>query len=112
MKEYSIKDAHQAVDFILGNSKAYAQAKGDRIYLEEYRKSLKAILMAKSDAKTAVDREAWAYAHEEYTAHLDGIRAAVEREESLRWALVAAQARIEVLRSSEASARIEMRATQ
>jgi hypothetical protein len=41
---------------------------------------------------------------------LEGLRAAVETEEELRWALVAAQARIDVWRSQEASARQEVRA--
>jgi len=39
------------------------------------------------------------------------LKAAVETEEEVRWALVAAQARIEVWRSQEASSRNEMRAT-
>jgi hypothetical protein len=53
----------------------------------------------------AQEREA--YAHEEYKQLLNGLKAAVEVEEELRWALVAAQARIEVWRSQEASNRAE-----
>jgi len=40
-----IRDPHKAVDYILKNAKAHAKAKAERNYLEEYRKSLKAILM-------------------------------------------------------------------
>ena len=39
------RDPHKAVDYILLNGKKFAKAKAERVYLEEYRKSLKAILM-------------------------------------------------------------------
>ena len=41
-------DPHKAVDFIRDNGKVYAKAKAHRVYMEEYRKSLKAILMKRS----------------------------------------------------------------
>jgi hypothetical protein len=107
----TIKDAHAAVDFIIKNAKPYAQAKAQRIYLEEFRKSKKALLMADCQESTAVAREQYAYGHKDYLQVLSGLREAVEQEEALRWQMVAAQARIEVLRSEEASARAEVRAT-
>lgn len=83
----------------------YAKAKANRVQLEEYRKSLKALLMKRCgvDAIGAQEREA--YAHDEYVAHLEGLRAAVEEEETLRWRLVASQAAIEIWRSMNASNR-------
>jgi hypothetical protein len=42
---------------------------------------------------------------------LKGLREAVEAEETLRWQMVAAEARVEVWRSQEASNRVEYRAT-
>lgn len=98
-------DPHLAVDYILANSRKFAEAKAQRVYLEEFRKSKKAMLMAASKEATAVAREQEAYAHPEYVALLEGIREAVEVEERLRWELIAAQARIEVWRSQEASNR-------
>ena len=83
-----------------------AKAKAERVYLEEYRKSLKAILMKASEAKTAVSQEADAYADPQYLALLDGLKAAVHGEEALRWRMVEAQAAIEVWRSMEASNRM------
>jgi hypothetical protein len=103
---------NEAIEFIFKQGKVYAKAKAERIYLEEYRKSLKAILMKRS-AETAVNaQERDAYSHPEYITLLEGLKAAVETEEEVRWALVAAQARVEVWRSQEASSRHEMRATQ
>ena len=98
-------DPNKAVDYILKNAPAYAKARAERIYLEEYRKSLKAILSRADTSKTVAEREAAAYAHHEYLSLLDGLRVAVEQEEKLRWDLVAAQARIEIWRSQEATNR-------
>lgn len=82
-----------------------AHARAERIYVDEYRKTLKALLMQKSDEKAAALKEAAAYAHPDYQSHLQAIREAVEREESLRWRMATAQAAIDVWRSQEASGR-------
>ncbi len=104
-----IIDPNDAIDFMIANSKRYAQAKANRTYLEEYRKTMKAelckeALAAKIEAVNAQEREA--YSHPDYKEHLLAIKAAVEEEERLRWLLVAAQARIDVWRSLEASNRM------
>jgi hypothetical protein len=54
---------------------------------------------------TMAEKEADAYAHPEYQSVLEGLREAVERAETLRWMLIAAQARVDVWRSQEASNR-------
>jgi hypothetical protein len=105
-------DPHEAIDFIYRNSTAYAKAKAEVTYLEEFRKSKKAILYAQSMGKTVTDRENQAYAHPEYQALLKGLQAAVEAAEELRWQLIAAQARVDVWRSQEASNRTMDRVTQ
>ena len=87
-----------------------AQARAERIYVDEYRKTLKALLMQQSRATAAAMKEADAYAHADYQAHLQAIREAVEREEALRWRMATAQAAIEVWRSQEASGRAMDRA--
>lgn len=101
----------KAIEFIIANAKHFAQAKAERVYIEEFRKSLKAILMQKSGESSLGAQERDAYAHQEYRTLLDGLKAAVEREETLRWQLVAAQARIDVYRTQAANARQEVRAT-
>ncbi len=100
-----VVDPHKVVDEILINRKKYAEAKAARIYAEEYRKSLKAIIMKRS-METAVNaQEREAYSDPEYLKLLKGLEEAVEVEESLRWMLIAAQLRIEIWRTQEASAR-------
>ena len=61
------------------------------------------------NAVNAQEREA--YSDPEYVELLKGLREAVEVEEEIRWGLVAAQARIEVWRSMEATNRAEGKAT-
>jgi hypothetical protein len=103
------KNINDAVDFLYTHGKQYAEAKAHRTYLEEYRKSQKAMLMksamADGRAKTAAAAEIEAYSDPTYVKMLEGLEAAVEREEGLRWALISAQARIDVWRSQEASNR-------
>ncbi len=105
------RDPHKAVDYILKNAALFAKAKAERIYLEEYRKSLKAILMKRS-LETAVNaQEREAYSDPEYLQLLLGLREAVEIEEKLRWDLIGAQARVEIWRTEQANNRAEGKAT-
>ena len=104
-------DPHKAVDRIIINSKKYAKAKAERIYMEEYRKSLKAIIMKRSLESSVNAQEREAYSDPEYTGWLKKLQIAIEVEEQLRWEMVAAQARVEVWRSQEASSRAEGKAT-
>ena len=105
------RDPHKAVDYILANAQKFAKAKAERIYLEEYRKSLKALLMKRSLEETIGAQEREAYAHEEYRGLLNGLKEAVETEEKLRWDLIAAQARVEIWRSEQANMRAEGKIT-
>lgn len=99
-----------AIEYIFKHGKRYAKAKAERVYLEEYRKSLKAIIMKRSLESAVNAQEREAYSDPEYVELLKGLKAAVEVEEEIRWGLVAAQARIEVWRSMEATNRVTDRA--
>jgi hypothetical protein len=103
-------DPHSAVDYILKHAGKFAKAKAERVYIEEFRKSKKAILMKRSLENAIGAQEREAYAHEEYHQLLLALKEAVEIEEQLRWGMIAAQARIEVWRSQEASNRTQERA--
>ena len=58
-------------------------------------------------AKSAATQERDAYAHPEYMELLQGLKDAVEAEETLRWMIVAAQAKVEVWRSLGANQRAQ-----
>ena len=101
-------DPNEAIDYIISKSKEYAQARANRIYMEELRKTLKAELCKTAlhhgfEAVNAQEREA--YSDPNYRAHLMAIKQAVEAEEQIRWMLIAAQARVDCWRTQEASNR-------
>lgn len=108
-KEY---DPNESVDFIYRTAPQYAKAKAERVYLEEFRKTKKALLMKSCGETSIAAQEREAYAHPEYQEVCKGIEAATEQEETLRWSLVAAQARIEIWRTQSANNRNMDRAAQ
>ena len=102
----------KAIQYLIDTAPLYAKAKSDRMFLEEFRKSRKAQLASQAGTEVLGKQETYAYAHADYIEILEGIREAVEREERFRWLMTAAQARIEVWRTEQYSARMEVKATQ
>ena len=98
-------EPNKAVDYLVEHSRQYAKAKADRVHLEHFRKSKKALLMNDCTEKSVTAREQFAYSHPDYIALLEGLREAVRVEETLRWRLTAAQLRVEVWRSENANNR-------
>jgi len=96
----------KALDYLRDNAEEYGRCKANVIYLQEFRKSKKSLLMNQSDLKTESAKESFAYAHEEYQDHLAAIRVAIDQYETMRWMMIAAQAKIDVWRSLESSARM------
>lgn len=105
----SERDPEKAADFIIRSAKPYAQAKANRMYLEEFRKTKKALLMNESEGKTVSDREAYAYAHPEYEKVLNEFKGAILEEETLRVQIKGAELTIEIWRSMNASNRNQER---
>jgi hypothetical protein len=103
---------NKAVEFIIKQSGVFASAKANRTYIENYLRSAKSRLMLESTASSIAAKEMEAYATDDYVKLLEGLKEAVEVEETLRWKLIAAQARIEIWRSQEATNRTIDRATQ
>lgn len=87
------------------NAPRLAEAKANRIFLEEFRKTLKAQLMKGCGLEAVGAQEREAYANSMYVAHLKALQEAVQIEETLRWRMVTDQASVEVWRSQNASNR-------
>ena len=105
---------NQAVDFLLKNAGFFAKAKAERVYLEEFRKSKKALLMQEAfcaGVDTMAGQERDAYARTEYQELLKGLREAIETEERLRWQLTGAQLRVDIWRTNQANNRFIEKAT-
>ena len=108
-------DPQVAVDFILKTAPIYAKAKAERVYIEHFRKSKKAMLMKDAEvegAKTSAAQETIAYADPAYLELLVALRDATYTEEKTRWKLLAAQARIEIFRTDSANNRNQDRAVR
>ena len=98
-------DATKALEFILKESGNYAKHRAERKHIEQYLRTKRAQLYQQAPDGTVADREAYAYGHPEYESLLEGLKAAVEEEERLGWLLRAAEHRIEIWRSIEATNR-------
>lgn len=98
-------DPRGALESMWRDGPLYAKAKAERVQLEEYRKSLKAILMKKCGLDSIGAQEREAYADAAYRDHLKALEIAVEQEETLRWRLVTSQLAVEVWRTQESSNR-------
>lgn len=98
-------DPDVAIDYLIANAGRHAQAKANRVYLNEFRKSKKALLMNACTDKQVAAKEAYAYSHPDYIALLEGLREAVVVEETLHWKQRAAELRVEVWRSKNANNR-------
>lgn len=100
-------DVQKALDRLRFKAKDAAKAKADRIYLEEFRKSIKATIMQKHLDLPVSAQEREAYASEEYVGHLLVMKDAIEADELARWQMIAAQAVIEAWRTASANMRGE-----
>ena len=106
---------YKAIDYIIANAPKYAKAKAERIYLEEFRKTKKALLMKvamEMGYESAAAQEREAYAHPEYQELLKGLAVAIEEEETLKWMLTAAQMKSEIWRTESANERSGVKATE
>ena len=106
-------DIERPLTFIRDNAGKYAKAKADRVYLEEFRKSKKAMLFIEAEKhgiKTIAEREAWAYAHPDYQQLLEGLRVAIEIEEKTRMMIEAARLKINLYQTQQADQRAERKA--
>jgi len=100
-------EIHDALEYLRTNAPKAAQAKANRIYLEEYRKTIKANGMQKHLDKPVTAQEREAYQTKEYTDHLLIMQEAIRVDELNRWGMVAATAKIEAWRSFNANHRGE-----
>lgn len=98
-------EVQKAVDFLRDNAPNAAKCKAERIYLEEYRKSLKAIIMTNWTDLPVSAQERQAYQSEVYVDHLRAMKTAVFEDEKQRFLMKAAEAKIEAWRSMNANMR-------
>jgi hypothetical protein len=95
----------KAIQYIIDNAPKFAEAKANRIYIENFLKVKKAEIAIKCNESSMTRAEQHALSHPDYKLLLDGLKVAIVQEEHLRWWLEAARLRVEVWRTQEASNR-------
>ena len=98
-------DVQKAVDYLRDNAPEAAKARAERVYVEEYRKTIKAQIMCEHKTESGIAQEREAYADPRYISHLDAIREAVEIDEKHRFLRSAAEAKLEAWRTFSANDR-------
>lgn len=99
------EEIDKALDYLRDNARDAAQAKANRVYVEEYRKVVKAQIMKEHSQLSAVLQEREAYSDPRYIAHLQAIKQAVEIDEGHRFLRGAADAKIEAWRTQSSNTR-------
>lgn len=105
-----IEVSEERLQAIRNMAAEYAKAKAQRVYLEHFRKSKRAMLMKQAELdgeKTAVAQEREAYADREYVELLEGLKEATEIEARLYWELRVTEMRFEAWRTKQANERAE-----
>lgn len=105
MSFISDEQASAALDWLLGNAKALGELKRRQVLTESMTKRIKAIEMARSDAKTVAEKERDALASEAYLQAITDEAEAAGKYEEARALKDAATARIECWRSLTSTAR-------
>ena len=98
-------EAEKALRWLLGNAKAAGELRGARVRAEAMLKHVRAVLFAQCNAKSAAEREAWAYAHARYSEAVEAMSNAVTADEENRALREAAGMRIDVWRTQSSNAR-------
>ena len=97
-------DAEKAVDWVRDNASRMAQERAERLYMEQWIKTVKASLQQVFGG-SAASSEIEALASPKYLAALQAFREAVQKDEHNRFLLAAAEAKIDAWRSQESSRR-------
>ena len=103
--------AEKAVDWLRENARSMAQARAERLYLEQWIKTVKATVQLESNAPSIAAAETVALASGRYLAALQAYKEAVSADEYNRFMVTAAEAKIDAWRSQESTRRAEGKAT-
>ncbi len=97
--------AEKAVDFLRDTARAAAQARAERLYMEQWIKTVLAQEQAKSAGGSVAASEIQARDSDAYKAALEAYRDAIQADEEFRFRREAASAKLEAWRSQSANER-------
>ena len=104
-------DAEKAVEWLRDNARRMAQERAERLYMEQYIKTVKATIQTEQSGMSVAASEMVALASPRYMSSLQAYRDAIRSDETNRFLIAAAEAKIDAWRSQESTRRAEGRAT-
>ena len=99
------RDIEKAVTWLVESATEAAQARANREYMDEYRKTLRATIMAENKSQPLAAQERDAMSDPRYIAHLEAFKEAVQQDERMRWLRIAAETKISVWQSQQRAIR-------
>jgi hypothetical protein len=105
------EEVDKALAWLVENATKAAQARATRLYLEEYRHTVKSLAMKDSGETSAAAQEREAYSSLVYKDHLTSLKQAVFEDEKYRLYYKAAEVKIECYRTYCANLRIQGKLT-
>ena len=105
----SEQDVDRCLQYLRDNAEKDAQSRAERLYLEQWLKTVLAQEQAKMNAGSVAAAEMMARASDAFIAALEGWKQSIFEDERRRFLRSAAETKIEVFRTQEASRRAEER---
>ena len=106
----SEQDIDRALSYLRDNAEKDAQARAERLYIEQYLKSVLAQEQAKIDAPSVAAQEVGARISEPYLSTLQAYKQAIYEDERRRFLRAAAETKIEAWRTQSSNQRAEGKA--
>ena len=97
--------AEKALDHLRDTAESCAKARAERLYLDEYSKSLRSILMSEHLSETLGAQERHALSDERYIKHLEALKEAIFQDERGRFLREAAESKIRAWQTEQANLR-------
>ena len=98
-------DIEKALHFLIQTADEAAQARANRLHLDDFSRVLKAQIMSEHLAEPLGAQERHAFNDVRYRNHLEGLKIAIYNDERNRFLRAAAEAKIEVFRTQCANER-------
>jgi hypothetical protein len=98
-------DIEKALDYLRDHAELAAKAIAESWYMQDYRKVVKAEEMTKCNEPAVNAQERFAYSSDAYKEHLVATMTAIEKEQTERFLLKAADAKIEAWRTQQSNQR-------
>ena len=99
------EDVERAVDYLRDTAESCAKARAERLYLDDYTRSLRAEIMSEHLAEPLGAQERHAMSDIRYRNHLEALKLAIYNDEKGHFLREAAEAKIRAWQTQQASER-------